>query len=426
MSKSLIVLGSQWGDEGKGKITNYYSERADVVVRYQGGNNAGHTIVFGGNTFKLRTIPSGVFNKNIKNVLGNGMVINPKSLVNEMQVLIDAGYDCKNIYISDRAQVLFDYHAELDKINEEKLKDSKIGTTKNGIGPCYSDKINRIGIRMGDFVSEDFKEIYAKRLQEKNILIKEAGHEEIDFNTTYLEYQKIADRLRPYVCDTIDLLYKERTSGKKILFEGAQGALLDVDFGSYPYVTSSNPSSGGAFTGSGIGMGHIEEAIGIVKAYTTRVGSGAFPTEFEDETAHYIREKAHEYGTVTKRPRRIGWLDLVALKYSATVNGLTGIFLTLIDILSTLKEVKVCTSYNLNGKEITYVPGRDKDLASVKPNFVTLKGWDEDLSKVTSYDMLPENAKAYIKFIEDYTNIPVVGFSVGPDKLQTIIRKDVF
>ena len=426
MSKSLIVLGSQWGDEGKGKITNYYSERADVVVRYQGGNNAGHTIVFGGNTFKLRTIPSGVFNKNIKNILGNGMVINPKSLVKEMQVLIDAGYDCRNIYISDRAQVLFDYHVELDKINEEKLQDNKIGTTKNGIGPCYSDKVNRIGIRMGDFVSEDFKEIYKLRLQEKNVLIKEAGHEEINFEKSYKEYQEIADQLRPFVCDTIELLYQERTKGHKILFEGAQGALLDVDFGSYPYVTSSNPSSGGALIGSGIGMNHIEEAVGIVKAYTTRVGSGAFPTEFEDEVAHYIREKAHEYGTVTKRPRRIGWLDLVALKYSANINGLTGIFLTLIDILSTLKEIKVCVSYNLKGKDITYVPARDKDLEEVKPNLVTLKGWDEDLSKVTKYEELPENAKAYIKFIEDYTNIPVIGFSVGPDKFQTIIRKDIF
>ncbi|MBP5408475.1 MAG: adenylosuccinate synthase [Bacilli bacterium] len=426
MSKSLIVLGSQWGDEGKGKITNYYSERADVVVRYQGGNNAGHTIVFGGNTFKLRTIPSGVFNKNIKNILGNGMVINPKSLVKEMQVLIDAGYDCRNIYISDRAQVLFDYHVELDKINEEKLQDNKIGTTKNGIGPCYSDKVNRIGIRMGDFVSEDFKEIYKLRLQEKNVLIKEAGHDEINFEESYKEYQEIADQLRPFVCDTIELLYQERTKGHKILFEGAQGALLDVDFGSYPYVTSSNPSSGGALIGSGIGMNHIEEAVGIVKAYTTRVGSGAFPTEFEDEVAHYIREKAHEYGTVTKRPRRIGWLDLVALKYSANINGLTGIFLTLIDILSTLKEIKVCVSYNLKGKDITYVPARDKDLEEVKPNVVTLKGWDEDLSKVTKYEELPENAKAYIKFIEDYTNIPVIGFSVGPDKFQTIIRKDIF
>ncbi len=426
MSNSLIVLGSQWGDEGKGKITNYYSERADVVVRYQGGNNAGHTIVFGGKTFKLRTIPSGIFNPNIKNILGNGMVINPKSLINEMQTLIDEGYDCKNIYISDRAQVLFDYHVELDKINEEKLKERKIGTTKNGIGPCYSDKINRVGIRIGDFVSSDFKEIYKHNLDEKNQFIKEQGYEPIDFESSYQEYQKIADRLRPFVCDTVELLYQERIKNKKILFEGAQGALLDVDFGSYPFVTSSNPSSGGALIGSGIGMNHIEEAVGIVKAYTTRVGSGAFPTEFEDETAQYIREKAHEYGTVTKRPRRIGWLDLVALRYSANINGLTGIFLTLIDILSTLKEIKVCTSYNLNGKTIYNVPARDKDLAEVKPNLETLPGWDEDLSKIKSYDELPENAKKYIKFIEDYTKIPVIGFSVGPDKFQTIIRKELF
>ena len=426
MSKSLIILGSQWGDEGKGKITNYYSERADVVVRYQGGNNAGHTIVFNGNTFKLRTIPSGVFNPNIKNILGNGMVINPRSLINEMKALQDAGYSCNNIYISDRAHVIFDYHIQLDILNEAKLKDAKIGTTKNGIGPAYSDKINRCGIRMGDFVSEDFKDLYEKALERKNEDIVRLGGKKIDFDSSYKEYQEIANKLRPLVCDTISLLSEERSKNKKILFEGAQGALLDVDFGSYPYVTSSNPSSGGALIGSGIGMNHIEEAVGIVKSYTTRVGSGAFPTEFEDEISHYIRETAHEYGTVTKRPRRIGWLDLVALKYSANINGLTGIFLTLIDILSGIDELKVCTSYSLNGKEINYVPARDKDLAKVKPNFAILKGWKEDLSKITKFEDLPENAKQYIRFIEDYTKIPVVGFSVGPDKLQTIIRKELF
>ncbi len=426
MSKSLIVLGSQWGDEGKGKITNYYSERADVVVRYQGGNNAGHTIVFNHQTYKLRSIPSGVFNPKIKNILGHGMVINPKSVITEINSLKELGFECHNIYISDRAHVLFDYHIEIDKLNEEALKEKKIGTTKNGIGPAYYDKVARVGIRMCDFVSSDFKEIYRFTLEKKNIQIKEMGGTPIDFESSYQEYQKVADTLRPFVCDTIDLLKQERKAGKKILFEGAQGALLDVDFGSYPYVTSSNPSSGGALCGSGIGMNHIEEAIGIVKAYTTRVGSGAFPTEFEDETSHYIREKAHEYGTVTKRPRRIGWLDLVALNYSATINGLTGIFLTLIDILSGLKEIKVCTSYQLNGKEITTIPAKDSDFACCVPQFKTLPGWEEDLSHVTCFDELPENAKKYIEFIENYVGIDVIGFSVGADKNQTVIRKEVF
>ncbi len=426
MSKSLIVLGSQWGDEGKGKITNYYSERADVVVRYQGGNNAGHTIVFNNQTYKLRSIPSGVFNPNIKNILGHGMVINPKSFLQELQGLKDLGFSCENIYISDRSHVLFDYHIEIDKLNEEALKEKKIGTTKNGIGPAYNDKVARIGIRMCDFISDDFKDVYRFSLLKKNEQIKQMGGKPIDFETSYQEYQKIADEIRPYVCDTIDLLKKERLANKKILFEGAQGALLDIDFGSYPFVTSSNPSSGGALCGSGIGMNHIEEAIGIVKAYTTRVGSGAFPTEFEDEISQTIREKAHEYGTVTKRPRRIGWLDLVALNYSATINGLTGIFLTLIDILSGLKEIKVCTSYLLDDKEIFTIPAKDSDFAKCKPVLKTLAGWDEDLSNVKSFDELPENAKKYIKFIEDYTGVDVIGFSVGADKNQTVIRKEVF
>lgn len=426
MNKTLIVLGSQWGDEGKGKITNYYSELADVVVRYQGGNNAGHTIVFGGNTYKLRTIPSGVFNKNVKNILGNGMVINPKSLINEMNTLKEAGYDCKNIYISDRAQVLFDYHIELDKLNELALKDKKIGTTKNGIGPCYYDKVSRCGIRMGDFVSSDFYEIYKHNLEIKNQEIRRLGGTEISFEETYKVYQEIANTLRDFVCDTIFLLNEEKKQGKKILFEGAQGALLDIDFGSYPYVTSSNPSSGGAITGSGIGLNGIKEALGVIKAYTTRVGEGAFPTEFEDETSNYIREKAHEYGTVTKRPRRIGWLDLVALKYSANINGLTGFFITLLDIFTSLKEIKVCTSYLLDGKEIKYVPSRDADLAKVKPIYVTLNGWDEDITKVTSFEELPTNAKKYLEFIAKELEIPLVGFSVGADKKQTIVTKEIF
>lgn len=426
MNKTLIVLGSQWGDEGKGKITNYYSELADVVVRYQGGNNAGHTIVFGGNTYKLRTIPSGVFNKNVKNILGNGMVINPKSLINEMNTLKEAGYDCKNIYISDRAQVLFDYHIELDKLNELALKDKKIGTTKNGIGPCYYDKVSRCGIRMGDFVSSDFYEIYKHNLEIKNQKIRRLGGTEISFEETYKVYQEIANTLRDFVCDTIFLLNEEKKQGKKILFEGAQGALLDIDFGSYPYVTSSNPSSGGAITGSGIGLNGIKEALGVIKAYTTRVGEGAFPTEFEDETSNYIREKAHEYGTVTKRPRRIGWLDLVALKYSANINGLTGFFITLLDIFTSLKEIKVCTSYLLDGKEIKYVPSRDADLAKVKPIYVTLNGWEEDITKVTSFEELPTNAKKYLEFIAKELEIPLVGFSVGADKKQTIVTKEIF
>lgn len=422
---AVVVVGTQWGDEGKGKITNYLSSKADVVVRYQGGDNAGHTIKFLGNTYALHVIPSGVFNRNIKNVIGNGVVLNPKTFLKEVNQLKELGFECDNLYISDRAHIIFDYHQTLDGLIEESLGKSNIGTTKKGIGPCYTDKMSRCGIRVGDFVSSDFEKIYKETLNTKNEQIKHYGGTPFDVEASYQEYQKIANSIKPYVTDTITLLNKEVKNGKKILFEGAQGALLDIDFGTYPFVTSSNPSGGGVSIGSGVGPTNIKDIIGIAKSYSTRVGSGAFPTEFEDEVAHYIRETAHEYGTTTKRPRRIGWLDGVVLKYSANINGLTGISLMLLDVLTGLKEIKVCTSYMLDGEIIETIPSRISDFEKCLPIYETLPGWNEDISNIKIYDDLPKNAKKYIEFIEKITEVPVVIISVGPDVTQTIIRKEI-
>ncbi len=426
MGKSLLILGAQWGDEGKGKITNYFSEKADYVVRYQGGNNAGHTIVFDGKKYALRLIPSGIFNPKIRCVMGNGMVINPRAFFEEIEELQKAGFSCSNLYLSDRAHVLFDHHLELDRLNEEALKEKKIGTTKKGIGPCYTDKVSRIGMRMCDFISDDFPSLYKELLKRKNQEILSFNGTPIDYEKTVKEYSEMAKKIRPYVFDTIALLKEARKAQKNILFEGAQGALLDIDFGSYPYVTSSSVTSGGAISGSGIGLKGIDEVLGIVKAYQTRVGEGAFPTELKNEIGDLLRERGHEYGTVTHRPRRIGYLDLVALKYSIQINGISSICLTLLDVLGGLKEIKVCTSYSYKGEKISTLPASNSVLKECTPNYVSLKGFQEDISKVKTFDELPENAKKYIEFLEKELEIPVSVFSVGPDKYQTIVRKEIF
>lgn len=426
MGKSLLVLGAQWGDEGKGKITNYFSEKADVVIRYQGGNNAGHTIVFNQHKYALRCIPSGVFNPKVKCVMANGMVVNPRAFVEERNELIKAGFPCNNIYISDRCHVIFDHHLELDALNEQALGNKKIGTTKKGIGPCYTDKVARIGMRMCDFVSDEFKDLYKDLLESKNKQIVNLGGTPIDYNKTVQEYIHLANILKPMVCDTVSLIAKARKNNENILFEGAQGALLDIDFGSYPYVTSSNVTSGGAISGSGIGCKGIDEVLGIVKAYQTRVGEGAFPTELNNELGDLIRERGHEYGTVTHRPRRTGYLDLVALKYSVQINSISSICLTLLDVLTGLKEISVCTSYDYKGTTCNTLPSSDKVLHNCTPNYVTLPGWNEDISQVHSFDELPLNAQKYIEFIEKELEIPVSVFSVGPDKYQTIVRKEIF
>lgn len=424
--KSILVIGSQWGDEGKGKITNIYSFKADIVVRYQGGNNAGHTVKFNGLEFHLQTVPSGIFNKNTLNILGNGMVINPLALYDEMQRLIAAGFDCSNLVISSRAHVDLEYHLELDGLNEASLKDKKIGTTKKGIGPTYTDKVSRSGIRFCDFIDEDFPIVYKEHLGLKNEEIVRLGGEPIDYQTSLRKYINVITFLKPFVKDTIDILEKAKEENKKILFEGAQGTMLDVDFGTYPYVTSSNCTSGGAITGSGIGLGYIEGALAIIKAYTTRVGEGPFVTELHDDVASMIREKAHEYGVVTKRPRRIGWLDLVQLKYSRNVNGFKYGALMLLDVLGNIGEIKVCTHYKLDGKVIDYLPASLKELNRATPVYETFPGWNEDISKAKTFEDLPINAQNYIKFIENYLKIKFVVISVGADQKETIIVEDIF
>ena len=426
MGKSLLVLGSQWGDEGKGKITNFLSEKADIVIRYQGGNNAGHTIVFDGRKFALRLIPSGVFNEDVKCIMANGMVINPRAFKEEVMELRSAGFPCKNIYISDRAHVLFDHHIELDRLSEESLGSKKIGTTKRGIGPAYADKISRVGMRMCDFISPEFPELYKSLLAMKNKQIIDMGGTPIDYEKTVKEYTLLADFIRPMVVDTVSMIGEARKLHKNILFEGAQGALLDVDFGSYPYVTSSNVTSGGTIFGTGIGCHGVDDVLGIVKAYETRVGEGAFPTEQLNEIGDLIRERGHEYGTVTHRPRRTGFLDLPALKYSIQINSISYLCLTLLDVLDTFDRIKVCTHYDYKGTLIDTLPASDRVLRECKPVYATLDGWKQDISGVTTYDELPENAKKYVEFIEKEVNVPIVIVSTGPDKNQTIIREEIF
>ena len=424
--KSLLVLGSQWGDEGKGKITNFLSEKADVVIRYQGGNNAGHTIVFDGRKFALRLIPSGVFNESVKCILANGMVINPRAFKEEVDELRAAGFPCQNLYISDRAHVLFDHHIELDRLSEESLGAKKIGTTKRGIGPAYADKISRVGMRMCDFVSPEFPALYKDLLAIKNKQIIDMGGTPIDYEKTVKEYTSLADFVRPMVVDTVSMIGEARKSKKNILFEGAQGALLDVDFGSYPYVTSSNVTSGGTIFGTGIGCHGVDNVLGIVKAYETRVGEGAFPTEQLNDIGNLIRERGHEYGTVTHRPRRTGFLDLPALKYSIQINSISYLCLTLLDVLDTFDEINVCTHYDYKGTTIDTLPASDRILRECRPVYASLPGWKQDISDVKTYDELPENAKKYIEFIEKEVGVPIVIVSTGPDKTQTIIREEIF
>ena len=424
---TLVVEGSQWGDEGKGKITDYLAQEADVVVRSQGGNNAGHTIVINNEKFALRSIPSGIFNPNIKNILANGMVINPKQLLEELHGLEARGITNYKLYISNRAHIVLPYHETLDGAYEDYKGSRKIGTTKHGIGPCYSDKANRIGIRIGEFVNEEeFKECLTNTLGIKNMELKMLGLPEMDVDTIFNEYKEYAKEIKKFVCDTSLLIEEELEKGSKILFEGAQGVMLCIDHGTYPYVTSSSPTGAAVPLNCGIAPKYINNVLGICKAYTTRVGSGPFPTEIDGDLANYIRERGHEYGTVTKRPRRIGWLDCVTLNYARRVSGINYLSIMLLDVLTGLDEIKICYEYDLDGKPLNTVPATLKELEKVTPKYITLKGWKEDITQVKSFDELPENAKAYIRKIEELTKAEVAIFSVGPDRSQTIKLKELF
>ena len=424
---TLVIEGSQWGDEGKGKITDYFAQQADVVVRSQGGNNAGHTITINNEKYALRSIPSGIFNPHTKNILANGMVINPKQLLEELHGLEARGIKDYQLYISNRAHIVLPYHEILDGAYEEYKGSSKVGTTKRGIGPCYSDKANRIGIRIGNFIDEeDFKTSLEEALKIKNLELKMLGLATFDVDTIFNEYKEYAKEIKKYVCDTSLLIEEEIEKGSKVLFEGAQGAMLCLDHGTYPYVTSSSPAAAAVPVNCGIAPSYIKDVLGICKAYTTRVGEGPFPTEIYSDVASYIRERGHEYGTVTKRPRRIGWLDAVGLKYARRVSGINYLALMLLDVLSGLDEIKICCGYSLDGKLIDYVPPTIKELNKVKPVYISMKGWMEDISNVKSFEELPENAKIYVRKIEELTNTKVVLISVGPNRTQTIELEKIF
>lgn len=423
--QTTAVIGSQWGDEGKGKITDYFAQNSDVIVRWSGGDNAGHTIVFDNKKFKLSIIPSGIFNQKVTCVIGNGCVVNLEKLVSEINYLKEHGYNCDNLKISDRAHIIFPYHLAIDACQEIARKDQAIGTTKKGIGPCYADKINRIGIRIGDLLDKDeFIKKLILNVEHKNKILKNIYQYQETFDAQTLSKQ-IFDELLPqfqsYITDTRLLLDEKLNQSQKILFEGAQGTLLDLDHGTYPFVTSSHPIASSIATGSGLPLNSIVSIIGITKAYNTRVGEGVFPTEFEDEIAKQIREVGNEYGTVSKRPRRIGWFDAVIAKYSAEINGFTGLAITLLDVLTGIKELKICTSYTLNGKKINYIPSQVKNFELCQPEFISLPGWNEDITAVTSFEQLPINAQNYLKKISDLVGVPITIFSVGPSRNQTII-----
>lgn len=426
--KTVAIVGSQWGDEGKGKVIDYLATQADVVVRGQGGNNAGHTLVVEGKKYALHLIPSGVLNPETINVIGNGIVFDPKGFLEELAKLNADNINTKNIKISDRAHVIFPYHKELDALAEEARGDNKIGTTKKGIGPCYMDKTERSGIRICDLMDKD---IFAKKLkaqiEDKNKLVKNIyGAEDFDFDAIYNEYLGYAEQIRPYVDDTSVIVYDAIKAGKKVLFEGAQGTLLDLDLGTYPYVTSSHPTSGGFSIGAGVGPNMIKDVVGIVKAYTTRVGEGPFVTELNDETGDKIRTQGREFGTTTGRARRCGWFDAVIVRYAARVNGLTSISLMLLDVLSGFDTVKICTSYKMGDKVLKEFPASLEDLAKCEPIYEELEGWSDDLTNVEKYEDLPENAKKYIAKIEELVGVSVDMVSVGPNRAQTIIRKNIF
>lgn len=423
----VIVVGSQWGDEGKGKIVDFFAEHADAVVRYQGGNNAGHTIWHGDTKFELSALPSGIVTKGQLAILGNGVVINPEALLAEIKKVESQGVTVENLIISNRAHVIMPYHIALDKASET-ASNNRIGTTKKGIGPAYTDKISRVGIRVADLIDP---EIFGKLLKEylpfKNTqLTKLYGEEALDYNEIYDKYVEYGSQLAPYVTDTSYLLGQQMKENKRVVFEGAQGVMLDVDHGTYPFVTSSNPTAGGVMNGAGVGPKQIQDVVGVIKAYTSRVGSGPFPTELFNDTADHIREIGHEYGVVTKRPRRIGWLDAVALRHAVQVSGLTKLAINSLDVLSGLKEVKIATSYTYKGEKIHHFPASDTWFQGLDVNFETLPGWDEDITDVTKFDELPINAQNYLKRISELLEVDLLSFAVGPKPEQTHLLRPVW
>lgn len=424
---TVVIVGTQWGDEGKGKITDFLSQGAKVVSRYQGGDNAGHTIHANGEVYKLRLVPSGVLYPHQLSVIGNGVVVNPKSLVGELARLAEQGVTGENLRISDRAHVILPYHIKLDKLQEAAKGADKIGTTNRGIGPAYMDKAARVGIRMADLLDKEiFEERLKANLKAKNEeFVKVYDSTPMNFDDIFEEYYQYGQQLKQYVCDTSIVLNDAIDKSEHVLFEGAQGIMLDIDQGTYPFVTSSNPA-GGVTVGAGVGASKIDRVVGVAKAYTSRVGDGPFPTELLDKTGDFIRNAGHEFGTVTGRPRRIGWFDAVVVRHSRRVAGITDLCFNSIDVLTGLDKVKICVAYERDGERVENYPASLKFLSECKPVYEELPGWQEDITKAKTLDDLPENARRYVERITELLGVDLLTFSVGPDRDQTNVLENVW
>jgi adenylosuccinate synthase len=427
---NVVVVGAQWGDEGKGKVVDIYTEHADDIVRYQGGNNAGHTLVVGSEKIVLHLIPSGILHEGKRCIIGNGVVLDPEVFIREITKLKESGRikDDACLLLSESLHIIMPYHKRIDIAREAKSGDRKIGTTGRGIGPCYEDKIGRRGIRLMDLLNEEaFSRKLKEFLVEKNFLLENLlGEKPCSFDEILAEYRGYAATLKKYVADTALVLDKDLKAGKKVLFEGAQGTLLDVDHGTYPYVTSSSTCAGGACTGSGVSPRDIHEIIGISKAYVTRVGSGPFPTELLDATGEQLRQTGGEFGATTGRPRRCGWFDTMVIRYSVRVNGLTGIALTKLDVLSDFDTIKVCTGYTFQGKALETLPASLEVFENCQPVYEELPGWRSDITGAQSFEELPENARSYVRRLEELAGCPIVMVSVGPRRDQTITLRNPF
>ena len=426
---SIVLVGAQWGDEGKGKVVDLLSEKADIVVRFQGGANAGHTLVVGGEKIILHLIPSGILHRDKICLIGDGVVIDPEELLKEIEFLSERGYldDPSRLLISQKAHLVMPYHKLFDALRESRRK-KPIGTTRRGIGPAYEDKVARLGIRMGDLLEEDvLREKVEALLEEKNLILERVfGEPPLEVQKLYALLLEYGEKLRPFICDTSYFLYQKLKEGKKVLFEGAQGTLLDVDHGTYPFVTSSNTVSANACCGSGIGPKQIDLVLGVVKAYMTRVGEGPFPTELRDSTGEFLRKKGNEYGATTGRPRRCGWFDAVAVRYALRINGADGVILTKLDTLSGLERLKICVAYELKGKRVEEFPASAELLSRCVPIYEELPGWKEELKGKHSLEELPVEARRYLERLRELLQIPFFLISTGPEREDVIYLRDPF
>lgn len=417
----VAIIGGQWGDEGKGRVVDLLAQHAHMVIRYSGGNNAGHTVINDRGTFKLHLVPAGIFNPETTNIIGTGVVVDPAALLEELAMLAEAGVTFDNLYISDRAHVIMPYHREQDRIQESLRGDGRIGTTGRGVGPAYGDKMERIGIRMGDLLHADtLLQHLARALDAKNTWLQAYGGKAQPLQALHQQFVDYGQQLRAYIKPTHRLVQQAVSLGQQVLLEGAQASLLDVDWGTYPYVTSSAPGAAGACQGAGIGPRQVSHVLGVFKAYTTRVGGGPFPTELTDETGNLLRERGHEYGTTTGRPRRCGWFDAVAARYVVELNGIDYMVWTKLDILDTLPTIRICTGYKLHGATIDYVPSSIAELSQVEPIYEELPGWQTPTDALRTFDDLPPNAQRYLQRLEELTGIPTAIISVGPARQSSI------